>query len=509
MVTQVPISLEAKRAELEAVLASELFMRAPTLAHLLSYLCEKTYAGEGDQIKEYSIGLDVFRRGPEFEQESDSIVRVQANRLRKRLAEYYATEGASHPIHITIPLGQYVPLFEEVSRSPVQLLAPEVPPALGGGKAKGAGSKRAWLWIMGLVLVAALGTTFFFVRHTGRAPSATQNARLQSSDELVGLPAGDELHILAGSSRSYVDHAGKLWTADAYFTGGNEAKSQIQTQHIWRTQDPSFYRNWREGDFRYDLPLKRGIYELHLHFAETFYGPENIGGGGEGSRRINVSANGKPLLANFDVVADAGGSSTADVRVFTDIAPAADGLLHLEFSSSAGGGKAMVSAIEVLPGVRGRIRPVRILARQTSYYSNDSQWWSPDAYFKGGQLATDTAVPRGTDDPEFYESHRWGNFSYAIPVTPGKYRLTLYFSDDSVPHGNLRSEQDKSQADHVFSVYCNHNPILSNFDLGSTGSDVVVRHFVGLEADAQDKLLLEFVPVKGYATVTGIEILPQ
>ena len=507
MVTQVPISLEARRAELEAVLASELFIRAPTLAHLLSYLCEKTYAGESDQIKEYSIGLDVFHRGSDFEQESDSIVRVQANRLRKRLAEYYATEGAGHAIHITIPLGQYVPLFEEAPHGAGQLLAPEPAAASEVPQAKGGGSRRRSLWIIGVVLLAALGATLLLVKHAGRSPFKAQNPRALPTEELVGLPAGDELHILAGSSRSYVDHAGKLWTADDYFTGGNEAKSQVQ--HIWRTQDPSFYRNRREGEFRYDLPLKPGVYELHLHFAETFYGPENVGGGGEGSRQINVRANGKPLLTNFDVVADAGGSSTADVKVFTDVAPAADGSLHLEFSSSDGSGEAMVSAIEVLPGVRGRIRPVRILARQTPYYSNDSQWWSPDAYFKGGQLAADTAVPSGTDDPEFYESHRWGNFSYAIPVTPGKYRLALYFASDLLAHGASGSEQDGSQADHVFNVYCNHKPILLNFDLRSTGNDVVVRRFSGLEADAQGKLLLEFVPVKGYATVTGIEILPQ
>ena len=79
------ISLELQRAELEAVLRSELFSRAPTLAHLLSYLCEKTFAGESGQIKEYSIAVDVFGRRDSFDQDVDSIVRVQANRLRKRL----------------------------------------------------------------------------------------------------------------------------------------------------------------------------------------------------------------------------------------------------------------------------------------------------------------------------------------------------------------------------------------------------------------------------------------
>ena len=101
--------LEAQRAELEAVLHSEHFTRAPTLAHLLSYLCERLFAGEASQIKEYSVGVEVFHRGSSFDQDSDSIVRVEANRLRKRLAAYYAGEGASHRLHITIPLGQYVP----------------------------------------------------------------------------------------------------------------------------------------------------------------------------------------------------------------------------------------------------------------------------------------------------------------------------------------------------------------------------------------------------------------
>jgi hypothetical protein len=68
------------------------------------------------QIKEYSVGVEVFHRGASFDQDSDSIVRVEANRLRKRLAAYYAGEGASHRLHITIPLGQYVPEFKSRRR---------------------------------------------------------------------------------------------------------------------------------------------------------------------------------------------------------------------------------------------------------------------------------------------------------------------------------------------------------------------------------------------------------
>jgi hypothetical protein len=107
-------SWEEERAELQAVLHSTVFVRSPALSHLLSYLCEKTFAGETDQIKEYSVAVDVFDRQASFDQDTDSIVRVQANRLRKRLGEYYAGEGSAHSIHITIPVGQYVPAFQRV-----------------------------------------------------------------------------------------------------------------------------------------------------------------------------------------------------------------------------------------------------------------------------------------------------------------------------------------------------------------------------------------------------------
>ena len=509
MVAKTANSVDMERAELQTVLESELFHRAPTLAHLLSYLCEKSFAGESAQIKEYSVGIDVFHRGPDFDQDSDSIVRVQANRLRKRLAEYYAGPGADHALRITIPVGQYVPVFEfvEAPVSPAEDQSPQaaptpptVPPAAHPLV------RRPWFWAATGCVVLLIAASIWLGQRSKHHSAASDRVNTPQAQTLepIGLPNGDELRILAGAGRSYVDHAGKLWSADTYFSGGIAVKSAVQ--HIWRTQDPSFYRTSRQGQFRYDLPLKKGVYELRLHFAETFYGPENIGSGGEGSRMITVLANGKPLLTNFDVLADEGGGGTAaDVKVFTDVSPAADGRLHLEFSSSDGG-KAMLSAIEVLPGRRGQIRPIRVLARQTPYYSNDSHWWSPDEYFKGGQIAADPEPVQGTDDPELYETRRWGNFSYALPVTPGRYRLALYFSARPIRQQAGSSEEP---ADDVFNVFCNGTAILQNFDLKKEGGEVVVRRFSGLEANAQQKLLLEFIPVKGYATVTGIEVLPQ
>ena len=500
-----PEDLEAQRAELATVLASEDFTRAPTLAHLLSYLCEKLFAGEASQIKEYSVGLEVFHRGDAFDQNADSIVRVEANRLRKRLAAYYAGAGTSHRLHITIPLGQYVPVFNVVTREgqPAVIAAVTTRRRLIG--------RGSWQ-LAAVVLLSILGFGYALLGpwQTKHAlPGTDSNTSVaQPMEPQLGPPTGEEVRILAGAGRSFVDHAGKLWSADAWFDGGTAVKSSIE--RIWRTLDPGFYRTSRQGEFRYAIPLKNGIYELRLHFAETVFDPESSGTGGEGSRTMTVRANGKTLLTRFDLVADAGASRTADVKVFTDIAPAADGLLHLEFSGQDGR-QAILSAIEILPGFHGHIRPVRLLARPAPYYSNDSHWWSPDNYFEGGQLASYITPVKGTDDPELFETERWGNFSYAIPVAPGRYSLTLYFA---ARHGDWDQPSSTGGDDrpaHVYDVFCNGKALLKNFDLAkeARGSDVVIRKFAGLEANAQGKLLLNFVPVQGYATVTGIEVLPQ
>jgi hypothetical protein len=157
------------------------------------------------------------------------------------------------------------------------------------------------------------------------------------------------------------------------------------------------------------------------------------------------------------------------------------------------------------------MRPLRVLARQSPYYSNDSHWWSPDNYFEGGELANYTAPVSGTDDPELYETERWGNFTYAIPVSPGRYTVTMFFA---VRHGDWdqpSGASDKPAVAHIFNVFCNGKALLQNFDLvrEARQGDAVFRKFSSLEPNAQGKLLLSFVPVQGYATVSGIEVLPQ
>jgi len=503
-----PAAVDRQSVELETVLRSALFVRSPTLAHLLSYLCQKVFAGEGDQIKEYSIAVEVFGRPDTFDQDADSIVRVQANRLRKRLAEYYSGEGASHALQIVIPVGQYVPVFKE-NREQTSLEQPEIT-TTEAPRTQPARTRNIWwpLIRVSVLVVVVLGIVLFRQKPRPRTAESPRPQPAPVAQVPAGLPVGDEVRILAGGARNLVDRSGKVWTADAYFSGGIGVRSTAA--HIWRTQDPAIYRTSRQGDFSYNIPLKPGIYELHLHFAETFYGPENVGGGGEGSRIMNVTANGNPLLTRYDVLADVGGGRTADVRVFTYIAPDKNGALHLNFSSVEGG-RAMVSGIELLPGMQGRLRPVRIVARDMPYYSDDSRWWSADTYFKGGRLRATEETATGTDEPEFYASERWGQFSYAVPVSPGKYRLTLYFIEHGPSANHDASSPESVTGTRVFDVFCNRKLLLHNLNLAKEAgrSHALVKKFSGLEPNAQGKLLLEFVPSHGYATVSAIEVVPE
>src|SRR5690242_15292214 len=108
------------RAELDRILASRGFATAGRISKLLRYVVEKTLAGETDQLKEYAVGIEVFDRDDKYDPRVDSIVRVEAGRLRTKLDEYYNGEGASSNIRIGLPRGGYVATFGPAKAGPSQ-----------------------------------------------------------------------------------------------------------------------------------------------------------------------------------------------------------------------------------------------------------------------------------------------------------------------------------------------------------------------------------------------------
>src|ERR1700739_856780 len=109
-------SLEQEnRTELERVLASPNFLRAPAHCKFLSYICESYFKGLTHEIKEYNIAVSALGRRSGFDPQVDPIVRVNAHSLRKRLEIYYQGEGRLNPVRIILPVGSYVPIFQKVS----------------------------------------------------------------------------------------------------------------------------------------------------------------------------------------------------------------------------------------------------------------------------------------------------------------------------------------------------------------------------------------------------------
>ncbi|MDP8989045.1 MAG: tetratricopeptide repeat protein [Acidobacteriota bacterium] len=110
---QVNFSDESIRQELARILGSRTFKRAGAQKRFLQYAVEQTVTSKSHELKEYTLGVQVFRRGAAFDPRLDPIVRVEARNLRFRLAKYYETEGEHDPLRIELPPRGYVPEFRE------------------------------------------------------------------------------------------------------------------------------------------------------------------------------------------------------------------------------------------------------------------------------------------------------------------------------------------------------------------------------------------------------------
>jgi len=130
------------RQQLQRVLVSSVFLHSERLRRFLTHCVESTLSVRVEDLKEYTIALVAFDRPKHFNPADDPIVRVEARRLRRKLDEYYQTQGIADPVVIQLPKGGYLPTFE--CRQPP---APPPPPP-----------RRIWAWIAAaaIALAAAL-----------------------------------------------------------------------------------------------------------------------------------------------------------------------------------------------------------------------------------------------------------------------------------------------------------------------------------------------------------------
>lgn len=128
---EAPSIPDIMRAELESVLTSPDFLRAPTMNRLLVYLVTETAEGRADQLKAYSVAVDGLGRAPDYDARADSYPRVQVGRLRRMLDTYYMNAPTVAGYRLTIPSGRYrVSLASDALPVPdvVEEIAPPPPP---------------------------------------------------------------------------------------------------------------------------------------------------------------------------------------------------------------------------------------------------------------------------------------------------------------------------------------------------------------------------------------------
>jgi TolB-like protein len=184
-------SSEPIRRELEKVLSSPGFERNDRLSKFLRFVVERQLEGKAEELKESLVGIEVFGRKPGYDPRQDSVVRTEAAKLRARLSQYYAGEGAADPIVIELPKGSYVPTFRQ-------------PQAVGRTTARGLSGVESWFgtrpWrtiaLVGLAVVLAV-SGWWWMRHKA-APIAIavlplNNLSQDSSSDYFADGLTDEL----------------------------------------------------------------------------------------------------------------------------------------------------------------------------------------------------------------------------------------------------------------------------------------------------------------------------
>lgn len=215
------------RTQLNRILGSAEFANSARLKDFLSYIVEEALAGRAGRIKGVTIAQTVFGAGESFDPETNSIVRVEAGRLRQRLGEYYAEAGRHDPIRISVPKGAYAPEFWP---SPQDIESP-APQADTGPEDQQ--HRPRWQYVAGAGLLAAILVGSFLLVRDDRTPTASQTPPAGPTEGQVTesrilfdqafsvlMPPEDAARMAAAQGLF-----GRLIELDPSFSGGYSGKS--------------------------------------------------------------------------------------------------------------------------------------------------------------------------------------------------------------------------------------------------------------------------------------------
>jgi Malectin domain/IPT/TIG domain len=317
-----------------------------------------------------------------------------------------------------------------------------------------------------------------------------------------------KLRINAGSDKDYLDPNGNTWEADKYF-GNNGGVYSLCPRAIASTGmddlycKERFFNKWQHPQpFQYIIPVPRqAVYSVRMHFAEIVYTAA-------GQRVFEVWVNGRQIMAALDIFAEVGYATNFILSVDAKVT---DNKVTIEFIPNKENPKISGIAIIELPNYvtpptsAPVTAPFNLLINCGGLgflESSGVRRWESDQYSIGGNTYVDTSNDiNGTLDDTLYQSERYGEFKYEIPVPTGSYEVVLHFAELYWQGIGQR----------LFNVKLENKLIFSNVDIVALGGGKRLQAFT-LESVAiisDGYVSLEFTnsnPKIDMPKLSGIEI---
>ncbi|MEJ1929830.1 hypothetical protein WDZ92_06055 [Nostoc sp. NIES-2111] len=206
--------------ELGRILESPSFRRAPRLQQFLSHVVHIKINGDASQLKESTIGVEVFQREFGYDPKAEPVVRVQARRLREKLSEYYATEGKNAECKIEVPRGTYVPEFR--IEIPERTLASDPARVM----------PKRWPWLVAVLLIAV--TAWPLAWWMRRASKPAELSRIASWGGLQYMPAVDPSGKTLAFSWERPGAKVRIYLAELDVPGAEPRRLNVGETEQWR-----------------------------------------------------------------------------------------------------------------------------------------------------------------------------------------------------------------------------------------------------------------------------------
>lgn len=241
-------------AAVDRLLNSHTLHASESLCKLLRYLADHALKHPGTALKEYQIATEVFGRAPDFDPHLDSLVRVQAGRLRSKLAEYYASEGAQDPVVVELPKGTYSLTFHSAPAPLQRTIAPQESELL---PLTGRSQTNHWpILILSVILAASMAAIAVFLVTRGGNSEKPEHAPAALRVFWRRFVAEQEAPWVIFSNGAFV---GRPETGLRYFKPAQDSREAILDHYTGVGEVLAVYNlDHIFAEFHRDIRVKRG-----------------------------------------------------------------------------------------------------------------------------------------------------------------------------------------------------------------------------------------------------------